>query len=640
MPKPTTPPGVTVPAQFDLFRTLVEGVTDYAIFILTPEGIVASWNAGAERIKGYRADEIVGRHFSQFYPQEAIDSGWPESELRSARRLGRFEDEGWRKRKDGSLFWANVVITAVRTPEGDLVGFSKITRDLTERRAHEEALRHSEESFRLLIEGVKDHAIYRLDPDGAVVSWNAGAERVIGFKAAEAIGRGFAEFYPHEAISAGTPQRHLDMARTVGFVEDTGWRLRRDGSRFLAYVAVTALRHEDGALRGFAAVTRDISEQHRLVELETEGKRITEFIAMLAHELRNPLAPIRNAIGVMQRESCSPKVEWGREMISRQVDHLTHLVDDLLDVSRITSGKILLEKVPLDLNSLVASAVESVHPSMEASGHQLSFRPSDTPMRLSGDPIRLSQVVVNLLTNAQKYTPSGGEIEVRLERAGGRFYIRVRDNGIGMSEELVARAFDLFVQGERSLDRSEGGLGIGLTLVKRITALHGGTVTALSQGPGRGSEFVVSLPAPENDVPLVHPVKSASQSLAPRRILVVDDNVDAAESLSLLLGMSGHVVRIAHDGGEAIALAVEEPPDLVLLDIGLPGLNGYEVAKRLRVMPALRNTRLLAMTGYGQESDRDAAKEAGFDGYLVKPVDYAELTETIEGMDSGGLLNR
>jgi CheY-like chemotaxis protein len=274
-----------------------------------------------------------------------------------------------------------------------------------------------------------------------------------------------------------------------------------------------------------------------------------------------------------------------------------------------------------------------MRPTLEASGHRLDVHTPEQVIAFTGDPIRLSQVIVNLVTNAGKYTPQGGQIDVTLERLGGRIYLRVRDDGIGMSRELIDNAFELFVQGDRALDRAEGGLGIGLTLVKRISAMHGGTVTATSPGPGKGSEFVVSLPAPENAIPPVHALKTPSQSLDPRNILVVDDNVDAAQSLTMLLGVSGHHMRTAHDGSQALELAQEDPPDLILLDIGLPGMDGYEVARRVRKLPELNATRLVAMTGYGQQSDKAAAADAGFDAYLVKPVEYSELVETIESLE-------
>ncbi|HEY0858427.1 MAG TPA: PAS domain S-box protein [Albitalea sp.] len=478
----------------DLFRLLVESVRDYAIFLLNPDGIIVSWNAGAERIKGYAAAEVVGRHFSIFYTDDALARDWPAEELRRARLEGRLEDEGWRLRKDGSCFWANVIITPMRGPAGDLLGYSKVTRDLTERREHEERLRRSEESLRSLVEGVQDHAIFALDAHGLVTSWNAGAERVLGHRSDEIVGTHFAAFFTDDDVSAGKPPTELAIARNTGVSEDVGWRVKRDGTRFWADSTLTALRDAGGIPRGFVHIVRDLSERRRVQELETEGRRINEFIAMLAHELRNPLAPIGNAVGIIERVADTPELVWCAQLIGRQVGHLARLVDDLLDVGRITSGKIQLRREPLDLNAVVGAAVESVRPLMAGYAHVLDVQVPGEPLPMQGDATRLTQVVVNLLTNAAKYTPNGGLVQLRLETRGMLALLRVSDNGIGMSKQLIETAFNLFVQGERTLDRSEGGLGIGLTLVKRIVALHGGTVSASSAGFGQGTEFTVRLP--------------------------------------------------------------------------------------------------------------------------------------------------
>ena len=614
------------------FRLLVEMVEDYAIVMLDPNGFITSWNVGAQRIEGYTAGEVLGKHVSMFYTPEAIEQGAPQRELEVAAKVGRFENDGWRVRRDGSLIWANIVITAMFDGKGALRGFSTITRNLTERRAQELKLKESEENFRLLIEGVKDHAIFLLDSQGSVVSWNAGAERVKGYRAEEVIGRHYSIFFVDEDIAAGKPERELEVATALGFSEDTGWRVRRDGSRFWADVTITALRDKDGTRHGFAQITRDLSERRRVQELETEGKRINEFIAMLAHELRNPLAPIRNAVEIMDRKAISPELAWCKDLIGRQVGHLARLVDDLLDVSRITSGKIQLDKVPLDLNAVVAAAIESMRPVVAAYGHVLEVRLPPQPVRVTGDPTRLTQVIVNLVSNAAKYTPNGGKVEVELEPCDDDARLRVIDNGIGMSKPMLEHAFDLFVQGERTLDRADGGLGVGLTLVRRIVALHGGSINAASAGAGQGSEFVVELPLADGDDAAAESRGEPVQPVVARRILVVDDNVDAALSLSALLEMSGHQVSLAHDGSQALDLAAEQRPDLILLDVGLPGIDGYEVARRVRQLPALDHTRLIAMTGYGQDSDKQAAADAGFDAHIVKPVEYPTLMEAIEGL--------
>ncbi len=614
----------------ELFRMLVDGATEYAIFMLSPDGVISSWNPGAQRIKGWTADEIIGSNFRRFYTPEALAIDWPAQELRRAAEIGRYEEEGWRLRKDGTRFWANVVITALRAPSGRLLGYSKITRDLTERRAQEVALRHSEETLRLLVESTRDHAIFLLDCDGTIVGWNAGAARVLGYPEGQALAHPHAMLYPPEDVAENKPQHDLDVAAAAGAAYAEGWRVKQDGTRFWADITMSALRHEDGSPRGFAVVMRDLTERRRVEALESEGKRMNEFIAMLGHELRNPLAPIRNAVGIMEKKATTPEMMWCRDVISRQVGHLARFVDDLLDVSRITSGKIQLEKELVGLNALVSAAVDSTRSAVAAYEHTLEATLPDHEVQIIGDPTRLSQVIVNLVHNAGKYTPNGGRIEVTLEQRGGCAYVRVRDNGIGMTPELLDSAFDLFVQGERTLDRPEGGLGMGLTLVRRIVELHGGAISAASAGPGQGSEFTVSLPAVENNVAMLRRLRAPPPPATPRRILVVDDNVDAASSLSALLEISGHATSMAHSGDEALHQVTVDVPDVVLLDIGLPGMNGYEVARRLRAMPGLEATRLIAITGYGQESDKRSAVDAGFDTHLVKPVDFALLSEVLE----------
>jgi len=615
-----------------MFRQLVEVVEDYAIFMLDPSGHIASWNLGAQRINGYSTAEILGQHFSRLYRAEDVARGLPQQALQIAAENGRFEDEGWRVRKDGSLLWANVIMTAMYDEHGTLRGYSEITRDLTERRLQEQRLRESEESFRLLVEGVKDHAIILLDIDGKVRSWNAGAERLQGFEGDDVVGRSASIFYTEEDVAAGKPQTELAIARNAGSSQDTGWRMRADGSRFWADVTLTPLRDRDGAPRGFVQITRDMSERRRVQELESEGKRINEFIAMLAHELRNPLAPIGNAVGILEKVGNTPEIQWVKDLIGRQVLHLTRLVDDLLDVSRITSGKIQLRKEPLELNALVHAATESVRPVVSTYEHAFEVALAPHPIHIEGDPTRLTQVIVNLVTNASKYTPNGGHVRIAVEQRAATAYLHVIDNGIGMSKQLIEQAFELFVQGDRTLDRAEGGLGIGLTLVKRIVALHGGTVQANSAGLGLGTEFTVSLPTVRRFEETVGGKSADTDAAASgRKVLVVDDNVDAVTSLATLLTLSGHRVVSAHNGRDALRQAADDPPDTILLDLGLPGMDGYEVARRLRALPALASTRLIAMTGYGQEEDRRATGEAGFDGHLVKPVEYADLLKAIEG---------
>jgi PAS domain S-box-containing protein len=616
-----------------LFRTLIEAVTDYAIFMLDPTGRVATWNTGAQRLKGYAADEIIGEHFSRFYPQSAVERGWPQHELSVARAEGRFEDEGWRVRKDGSTFWANVIITAVRDEQGGLQGFGKITRDLTERRRQEDTLRHSEERFRLLVDGVQDYAIFMLDTDGRIMSWNSGAERIKGYTPQEIIGRHFSTFYPPELIAVDWPAHELRVARAEGRYEEEAWRVRKDGSRFWANVVISALRDPNGTLRGYAKVTRDLTQRKQVEALREAGRKTEEFIAMLGHELRNPLAPIRNAVQVMRMFRLgNPKLEWCRDVIDRQVDHMGRLVDDLLDVNRITTGKILVVKEPMLLSAALARGVESSMPLLNEHRHRLEVVTPDVPIRVDGDLTRLSQVFLNLLNNAAKYTPEGGVVRLSSSVEDGEAVVRVRDNGIGIAPELLPKIFDLFVQGSRSMDRADGGLGIGLSLVREILRLHGGTISADSAGTDHGSEFTVRLPL-LSEITAEALVDDAAGASGPhRRILVVDDNRDAAASLALLLGNFGHEVHVAHDGEAALERARELRPDTVLLDIGLPGINGYEVAAELRQLEGVRNAMLIAITGYGQDDDRKRSSNAGFDHHLVKPVNPVVLNDLLAGV--------
>jgi PAS domain S-box-containing protein len=637
--RPDTPPtnapaatlGESLRQSEERFQLLVNSIHDYAIFMLDPGGHIQSWNPGAQEIKGYNADEIIGKHFSIFYTPDAVARRWPQFELQVAAEQGRFEDEGWRVRKDGSRFWANVIITALRDTTGTLVGFAKITRDLTERRAHEERLRESEERLRLIIESVQDYAIFMVDPTGVVASWNRGAERITGYTAAEIIGQHFSRFFSREDIAERAPERELREALQLGRTEYEGWRLRKDGSRFWANVVITPLLTSAGEHRGFVKVTRDLTQRRQVEALEQSNRRINEFLAMLAHELRNPLAPIRNAITVMQRvETQEPTIAWARDVIDRQAGHLSRLVDDLLDISRITSGKITLRRELVDLNEVVLRAVEAARPQVESRQHALAVEMVPEPLTVSGDTTRLLQVFVNLLNNAAKYTPDKGRIAVTSSRQGDEARVTVRDNGIGIAPHLLPKVFDLFAQGDRSLARSEGGLGIGLTLARRLVDMHAGEIDARSAGVNQGAEFTVRLP-------LARPVRiGGGPELPPPpvesrlcRVLVVDDNEDSAQTMAMLLALSGHVIRIAHDGASALEITASFRPHVVLLDIGLPGMDGYDVARQLRARPDMAKTTLVAMTGYGQEDDRRRSSEAGFAHHLVKPIDVAALERVI-----------
>lgn len=1065
------------------FRLLVQGTTEYAIFMLDPGGRVITWNPGAERIKGYKAEEIIGQHFTRFYPKEANDRGWPAFELKVTAQQGRFEDEGWRVRKDGSQFWANVVITALHDEHGNLRGYSKITRDMTERKAAEEnarrflqtttarrvaeenALMIHEERERLRVtlasigdavistdtegrvvflnpvaeqlvgwktEEVKhrvltdvfqvineqtrqpvENAVSRvlsdgitvgianqcllvardgsewpiedsaspirdakgriigcvlvfrdvtkqrraaqeitssearqrailnsaldcvitMDHEGRVVEFNPSAEKTFGYQRAEVIGQELAglfipeprrqqyrtglarllatgespvlghrlefsamkadgsEFpielavtrvsvegpplftaylrdiserkraeerletsernfrqladampqivwsanaegnidflnrqwksftgmpdtlsddgwkqilHPEEAqeaserwrasLQTGAPfnmeVRLLDrrtecycwhLIRTVAVHDETGrvarWfgtatdiheqKRAEQSARYLAEASASlaavvdyestlekvvnlAVPHfadwsavdvaeDDGSLRRLAVAHQDVNkielvqqlmreyppdphapggadavrrsgqptsiaeitdemlvqgardERHLAlirslglksyicVPLVVSGKplgvltfataesgrrygdadlavamdlahraavaientrlyqalretdrRKDEFLAILAHELRNPLAPIRNSLQILKMPRVDAvTIERSREMMERQVQHLVRLVDDLLDVSRVMRGKIELRKERIELATVIARAVETVQPLMDAQGHQLSVWIPDQPLPIEVDPVRLAQVIGNLLTNAAKYTESNGRIWLTVERDFDVVVLRVRDNGIGIAAAMLPRIFELFVQVDHSSTKAQGGLGIGLTLVKNLVAMHNGTVAVHSDGLGKGSEFVVRLPISQeiNQIrDMTELTRSSNASVrSGLRILLVDDNQDAAVSLSMLLKLQGHDVQVAHDGLSALEVARSYQPHVVFLDIGMPGMDGYEVARRIRQQPGMEKVVLAALTGWGQQEDRRRTSEAGFNHHLVKPPELKAL---------------
>jgi len=613
------------------FRLLVEAVQDYAIFLLDNDGIVRSWNTGAQKIKGYTAAEIIGRPFTIFYPPSANEAGWPQEELRRARLFGRFEDEGWRVRKDGTRFWANVVISALRDDAGRTYGFAKVTRDLSERRRHEEALHQSEERFRLLVEGVRDYALYMLDPQGRIVSWNSGAATIKGYTSAEVMGQHVSIFYTAEDQASGRPEREMRRALHEGRAESESWCVRKDGSVFWANMTTTPVFDAGGQLRGYAQITRDMSEHQRLSELESSTRRMSEFLAMLAHELRNPLAPIRNAVSIMQLEAMgSPRLSNCRDIIDRQLSHLTRLVDDLLDVGRITTGKISLKRERVSFREVALRSIEATRPLIEQHRHQLTVDLPDDPLEIDGDSIRLVQVMQNLLTNAAKYTPDGGRIGLSLAREEPFAVATISDNGQGIAPEALERVFELFVQ-ESAASSSEGGLGIGLTLARTLTTLHGGTLRAESAGRGQGSRFTLRLPlrAEPQRAPPAMPEQPVSGS-AGLNVLVVDDNRDSADSMAGLLRLMGHDAKVAYDGGTALRLAAAIPPDVVLLDLNMPATDGFAVLRELRAQPTrVARQVIAAMTGYGQESDRLRTLEAGFDAHLTKPVSIEQLQSVI-----------
>jgi PAS domain S-box-containing protein len=992
-----TPNAVRLPSipslTWDDCRLLVESVVDYAIFMLDTEGRVATWNPGAEKIKGYRAEEIVGQHFSKFYPEEDVAAGKPRYELEVASREGRVEDEGWRVRKDGTRFWANVVITALRDETGMLRGYGKVTRDLTERRRVDEALRRSEERFRLLVEHVSDYAIYLLDPEGRVTTWNLGAGRMKGYDADEIIGANFALFFPEEDIAAGKPLRELEAARDYGRFEDEGWRVRKDGTRFWANAVLTVLRDGRGEVVGFAKITRDLTarraaeeQSRRLLREQTarevaeeaearvresearyralsrrleivfegvadgitvqdrtgrvvfanaaaakicgfasgqelmdtppaevvarfemfdskgapfevqnlpgrlalagkgpssalvhgrergydrdwwvlirasavldangepelainiwhdvtveqreerhaayvanaiaalgsslvademlatlgrvlvpglgdwcsvyllEGKELRqaavvcsdpvksagaeayrgqfppepkhatgvwsvirsggkslvlneksgetlekattdpdslaalrslgmraallvpivvrarilgvialfsadaarrydsadtalveelgrragvalenaqlyaaaqtaaagaeraarvaedasrakdEFLAVVSHELRTPLNAIMGWAKLLNTQAFDERKRASAlETIERNSIAMAQLIEDLLDMSRVISGKMRLEVEPVDLARVVLGALDSIRPSAALKNVEL-FPLIETPTPpVMGDATRLQQVVWNLLSNAVKFSSNGGHVEVVCRRNGSHVQIIVRDHGVGISPSFLGSVFDAFRQEDSGPARKKGGLGLGLAITRQLVELHGGRISVQSEGEGRGSTFTVVLPmtavaagslAPPTRAEGETPNFECPEHVRGLRILVVDDEADSRALVAAILEKCECVVTTAGNVQAAIAALTAEVPDLLVSDIGMPGEDGFDLIRKVRALPRALGGDIpaAALTAYARAEDRQRLLNAGYSIHLAKPVEPAELVAVV-----------
>jgi PAS domain S-box-containing protein len=611
-----------------IFAKLVEGVEEYALFIMNTSGEIISWNRGATLLEGFTEDKILGRQFSSFYCDEDREAGLPAEELRMASTYGTYSTEGWRLRYDGSRFWASITLTAVRTPAGLTGGFLKITRDLTQREAATEALRQSEERLRLLIESVSEYAIFMLDRDGFVRSWNSGARRIKGYEPEEIIGEHFSKFYPPGALERGLPSALLNQARAEGTAQHEGWRLRKDGSRFWGHVLISCIRDDDGMECGFVKITRDLTERRITDRMRAESKRKDAFLATLAHELRNPLAPISPAVDILLRAPHDTgRVIQIAGMLRRQVDQMSRLIEDLVDLSRVTTGKIHLRLESVPLTSVIEASVESATPHIDRRGHTLSLQLPPSYLEIRADRHRLSQVFSNLLNNAAKYTPPGGHIDFKVRHISPtEIMASITDTGRGIDAESLAGIFELFDQGAEA---GEDGLGIGLTLARSLVEMHGGTITATSPGKNLGSTFEVLLPV----VTSAHakPIErspTSSHSLASNcRVLVADDVKCGADLLALYLEGEGLRTAVAYDGQSAIEIARSFHPDIACLDLGMPCMDGCETARVLRAeFPEIL---LVAITGWGTAEDREKTRFAGFDAHLVKPVNPSELRDFI-----------
>lgn len=577
--------------------------------------------------------DVLGRTLREVVPAEADEWIRIYDAVLTSGTASRFEHELVTMSRSLELY-------AFRVDDEQRRSVGVLFKDVTDRKHADGLLRDSEERYRRLFESAKDGILILDFATGVIIDANPYMTELIGYSATELAGKELWQIglFADKAASEAAVQQ----LREQGYIRFENLPLQSNRGRTVE-VDVVGNAYREHRHKVIQCNIRDISERCALERttlahaeaLAAIDRRKDEFLAMLSHELRAPMAPIASALQVLQMRENEGLVErQACLIIERQVGQLKYLVDDLLEVSRFTHGKVHLRSEPAVLNTIIEQAVEAVTPLMNFRHHQLTVALPAAPLGLAGDAARLEQVVVNLLTNAAKYTHEGGRIWLSLDREGDTAVLRVRDNGMGISADLLPHVFDLFTQATRSLDRAQGGLGIGLSLVRRLVEAHGGTVAATSAA-GQGSEFVVRLPL--SATAPVLPLRSAPRAAtgACCEVLVVDDSIDTANSLALLLSVSGHRVRTAHDGPTALASIAQQPPDAVVMDIGLPGIDGYEVARRVRRRPGTDRMVLVAMTGYGQERDRQLALEAGFNHHLVKPADLDELLRILAGVAGG-----
>ena len=622
----------------DPFRLLVQSIVDYAIYLLDPKGCVTSWNAGAEQIKGFQAEEILGQHFSRFYTEEDRKAGVPDRVLETARCEGKFVGEGWRVRKDGTRFWASVVIDRINDERGKLIGFAKITRDMSEKREAEQALLESERRFRILVQGVTDYAIYMLDPEGRVTNWNAGAERIKGYSPDEIVGEHFSRFYTPEDFDAGVPKKALDTARTTGRYEAEGWRVRKDGTRFWASVVIDAIKDEDGKLIGFAKVTRDMSEK-RETQLRLEESREQLFRAQkmealgqltggLAHDFNNLLTAILGASELAMRNLNKPeKLTRMIEGVRNSAQRGAGLTKQLLAFARAQP----LQITQMDMRAFFSDVTTLVRPSLR-SNIELVTEISDQLWPIDADAGALELVILNLAFNARDAMKDGGKLRISAhnvvldgsveELRGEHVALQVSDTGTGMSAEVMDRVFEPFFT-----TKSYGeGTGLGLSQVFGFAKQLGGAV-AVDSKIGEGSTFTLYLPASRN--------ASAEESKGNGtaglgHALIVEDDALVAELAAGMLNELGFEVTVTHSAKEALErLAGGSRPRLVFSDIVMPGgISGIELARKVRDrFPELP---ILLTTGYSEQV-------AGSHGFpiLQKPYEMDSLASAL-----GALLKR
>lgn len=635
--------GIPEPLLVDEPRSRLAAIvesSDDAIISKDLNGVITSWNTGAERLLGYTAKEAIGQHITMIIPADRLNE---ETEIldRVRRGLAIEHYETVRRRKDGSFVEISLAVSPVVDRRGRVVGASKIARDITEARHARQALREGEERYRSLLFAAPV-ALFVSDRNATIQYYNSQAAELWGDEPVPGEDRYFggqALRRPDGSLITEEESPVAEVLRTGKLLTNMEFLVERpDGSRIPILMNLAPLKGPRGEIVGAVTSFIDIGEQKAAQEsLREAGERMNQFLAILGHELRNPLAPIRNALEILRTTEAEPSTVLAASgMMERQVNHMIRLVDDLLDVSRISQGKIDLRRARTDLTALVGHVVEGAQSLAQPKNLELTLHSTEEALYLRVDPTRISQIVGNLINNACKFTPEGGHVTVSLSREGDQAVIRVRDDGIGIAPGQLRRIFEMFTQLDTSLERSESGLGIGLTLAKKLVEMHDGSIEARSAGLGKGSEFIVRFPIPaEAIVDTGQPPAVSLPALTGRRVLIVDDNTDAATSLAMLLTMTGNETHTAHDGLEALDAAEALRPEIILLDIGLPKLNGYEVCRRLRREPWGATITVIALTGWGQKEDVRNSIEAGFNGHMVKPVELSALAKLLAEVEQG-----
>ncbi|RYZ13067.1 MAG: PAS domain S-box protein [Comamonadaceae bacterium] len=646
--------------ELSLWLSSVVASSRDAIVSFTLDATVLSWNAGAERLFGWTAAEMVGQPMSVLIdPGQADEQDWLLAQVRRRRSLEGIDTV--RRAKDGGLLQVAITASPVVGADGRILGGAISVRDVRDAKRAEAALRHSEERLRLVIENAREYAIFAMDTERRITSWNSGAEALLGFSEREVIGELGDIIFTPEDREAGAPLQEAATAERDGRAADERFHVRKDGSRFWGSGTLMRMHDASGGVIGFVKILRDHTQAREAqaalqrsraellqalqekeaarASLEAADRAKNRFLAVLSHELRNPLASVLSAADLLARQDAGPQDKArSAQVVRRQSRTMKVLLDDLLDVSRLTVGRIEPHMRDVELAHVIDLALETVRPAIEAARHTLDLRLPQAPVSMQADPIRISQVLINLLANAAKYTPPGGRLALHAEADADEARLTVSDNGEGIDPGEIDRMFELYTQGPPVRHRLNQGLGIGLALVRSIVDLHHGSVSAASEGPGRGARFVVRLPLRQpgtaqgrspDEATAPGPAITDAPAAGSLSILVADDNTDAAWALSRLLQKAGHRTLLADSGAEALAQVERHGPEVAILDIGMPDLNGMEVARRLRARPDGAKLVLIALTGWGGDANRRLILESGFDEHLTKPVDLPELQRTL-----------